>query len=111
MEDALLSSVDVRTVRESTRNSPDRKYLLLSAVAVCRGETLRLLDHCELPRGLQLLRLQWNSVQPRVSGSWRDFCDTQDHAGPRANKNGLGGLSVCRQFERQARLGSREGLR
>ena len=44
-----------------------RDHAVLPALAVRRGQGLRLLDHGELPRGLRPVRLQRHPVQPRVA--------------------------------------------
>ena len=53
---------------------------VLSALALRRGQALRLLDHGQLPRGLRHVRLQRHPVQSRVAAPRRDVRHAQDHA-------------------------------
>ena len=57
-----------------------RDHAVLPALALRRGQALRLLDHGELPRGLRHVRLQRHPVQPRVAAPRRDLRHAQDHA-------------------------------
>ena len=67
-----------------------RDHAVLSALALRRGQALRLLDHGELPRGLRHVRLQRHPVQPRVADPRRDLRHAQDHARRwRASSSGL----------------------
>ncbi len=56
-EDALLPGLDLRAVRQGAGDPAERDDAVLSALALCRGQALRLLDHGELPRGLRHARL------------------------------------------------------
>ena len=63
------------------RETPQKEtHAFLSALALRRGEALRLLDHGQLPRGLRHVRLQRHPVQPRVAAPRRDLRHAQDHA-------------------------------
>ena len=64
-------------------------HAVLPALAVRRGQALRLLDHGELPRGLRHVRLQRHPVQPRVAAARRDLRHPQDHPRPGTIKLGL----------------------
>ena len=66
-----------------------RDDAVLSALALRRGQGLRLLDHGELPRGLRAVRLQRHPVQSRVAAARRDVRHAQDHARPGAHQGGL----------------------
>ena len=52
-KNTLLSSFNVGTLRQSSGGTAKRNYTVLSALALCGCQALRLLDLCELPRGLQ----------------------------------------------------------
>ena len=52
---------------------------VLPALAVRRGQGLRLLGDQELPRGLRHVRGQRHPLQPRVAAARRDVRDPQDH--------------------------------
>ncbi len=49
---AVLSGLDVGALRPGAGGSATRDDAVLSSLPLRRGETLRLLDHRELPRGL-----------------------------------------------------------
>ncbi len=48
----LLSGLDLGALRQGAGRTAERDDAILSALALWRGETLCLLDHGELPRGL-----------------------------------------------------------
>ena len=93
------------------RDAAEGDHAVLSALAVRRGQGVRVLDHGQLPRGLRPLCLQRHPVQPRVAGSRRDVRHAQDHARPRPHPRGARRLPVPRQHRRAARLGPRPRLR
>ena len=62
--DAVLSGLDVGTVRPGAGGSAEGNHAVLSALALWRRQALRLLDHGELPRGLRHVRVQRHPVQP-----------------------------------------------
>jgi GDP-mannose 4,6-dehydratase len=53
----FYQAVDLRAVRPGARDAAEGKHALPSALALRRGQALRLLDHRELSRGLRHLRL------------------------------------------------------
>jgi hypothetical protein len=53
------------------------------------GEALWSLDHGQLPRELQSVRLLRHSLQPRVAPARPGVCDAQGHAGCRSDQAGL----------------------
>ena len=63
----LLPGLHQRALRKSAGNSAEGDHAVLSPLAVWRGEIVRLLDRHQLPRGIQHVCLQWDSVQPRKS--------------------------------------------
>ena len=85
---------------------PQREtHALLSALALCRGQALRLLDRGELPRGLWHARLERHPVQPRKPAARRDLRHPQDHPRRRRDQARPAGQALSRQSRRQARLG------
>ena len=84
-KDALLPGLDLGDVRQGAGDAAARDHAVLSALALWRGQALRLLDHGELPRGLRHVRLQRHPVQPRIADPRRDLRDAQDHARPGAH--------------------------
>ena len=88
-----------------------RNHAVLSALALCGGQALRLLDHGQLSRGLRHLRLQRNPVQPRVSGARRNLCHPQDHPRAVAHQGRPAGVALHGQSRFPARLGTRPRLR
>src|SRR5690606_8285334 len=78
-KDAVLSGIHVRTLWPLAHRAAERADALPSALALCRGETLRLLDRRELSRGLRPPRQQRHSFQPREPAAWRKLCDAEDH--------------------------------
>ena len=88
-----------------------RDHALLSALALWRGQAVRLLDHGQLPRGLRHVRLQRHPVQPRIADARRDLRHPQDHPRPRAHQARPAGLPLPRQPRRAARLGPCPRLR
>ena len=56
-----------RAVRPGAGNAAEGDHAVLPALALRRGQALRLLDHGQLPRGLRHVRLQRHPVQPRVA--------------------------------------------
>ena len=92
-QDALLSGVDLGALRPGPGGAAERDDALLSALALCRRQALRLLDRGQLPRGLWHARLQRHPVQPRKPAARRDLRHPQDHARrrrdqPRAGRRG-----------------------
>ena len=83
----------------------DRKNALLSALALCRRQALRLLDHRQLSRGLWHPRLQRHPVQPRKPAARRNLRHPQDHPRRRRHPPRHAGQALSRQSRRQARLG------
>lgn len=63
---------------------------------VRRRKALQLLDHEELPRGVQPLRGERHSVQPRVPSSWRDVRHAQDHSRRCGDRGGFDRTAVPR---------------
>ena len=86
-----------RRRRASTRPRPPRcsarcrkfrrrgNHAFLPALALWRGEALRLLDHGQLSRGVWHVRLQRHPLQPRIADPRRNLRDAQDHARPGAH--------------------------
>src|SRR5436853_638882 len=60
--------IDLRALWYGASNTAARVHALLSPFALRRGETLRILDYRQLPRGLRSLCLQRDPLQPRVAG-------------------------------------------
>ena len=112
-----------RRRRASTRRRPPsctawcsetpqtRDHAVLSALALRRGQALRVLDHGQLPRGLRHVRLQRHPLQPRVADPRRDLRHAQDHARAGAHQARPAGLPLPRQPRRAARLGPCARLR
>lgn len=86
-EDALAARESVR-LRQSFRNAIGAN---LSAI-------------------LQLVCLQWNSLQPRISTKRREFCYPQDRASGGANCARTRSRVSAGEFRRPARLGARSRL-
>jgi len=61
------------------QESPQRETTPFYPRSVWRGEALCPLDYGELPRGIRPVRMQRNSVQPRVADAGRDVRHSQDH--------------------------------
>ena len=76
----LLPGLDFRALRQGPGRAAERDDAVLSALALCGGEALRLLDHGELSRGLRHARLERHPVQPRKPDPRRDVRHAQDHA-------------------------------
>ena len=74
-----------------------RDHAVLSALALCGGQAVRLLDHGELSRGLRHVRLQRHPVQPRVSAARRDLRHPQDHPRPGAHQSRPAGVAASGQ--------------
>ncbi len=53
-KNTLLSGVDVGTLRQGSSRSAKRDHALLSALSLCGGQALRLLDHGQLSGSLRL---------------------------------------------------------
>ena len=88
-----------------------RNDTFLPALALRRGQALRLLDHGQLPRGLRLLRLQRHPLQPRGPDAGRDLRHPQDHPRRGRDPPRAAAAALHRQSRRQARLGPRARLR
>src|SRR5690606_11798346 len=82
----VLPGFYFRTVRPGAGNSAKGNYPLLSPVSLCRSQALRLLDYGQLPRGLWYLCLQWNPVQPRKPGAWRNLRYTENYTRPHTHQ-------------------------
>ena len=67
-------------------NAAEGDHAVPPALAVRRGQALRLLDHRQLSRGVRHLRVQRHPVQPRVAGARRDLRHAQDHPRARAHR-------------------------
>ena len=83
-----------------------RDHAVLPALALRRGQALRVLDHGELPRGLRHVRLQRHPVQPRIADARRDLRHAQDHARAGAHQARAAGLPVPRQPRRASATGA-----
>jgi uncharacterized protein YbjT (DUF2867 family) len=75
LEEAFLSSLDLRAVRSGAGSAAEGNDALLPAQPLRRGQALRLLDVRELPRSLWHVRVQRHSVQPRIAPSRRNVRD------------------------------------
>ncbi len=62
--DAVLPGLDLGALRPGAGGAAAGDHAVLSALALRRGQALRLLDHGELPRGLRHVCLQRHPVQP-----------------------------------------------
>ena len=62
-DSAFLSGLDIRAVRQR-RAATERDHAVSAAQPLRGGETLRLLDHRQLSRGLWPARVERYSVQP-----------------------------------------------
>ena len=82
-----------------------------TAVALCGGQTIRLLDHPQLPGGLRAARQQRHPVQSRVAAPRRNFRHPQNYHGSRPDSPPVAGMLVHRQPGCRPRLGLRAGLR
>ena len=108
---ALLSGLDLGALRQGAGGAAERDDAVLSALALCRGQALRLLDHGELPRGLRHPRLQRHPVQSRKPDARRDVRHAQDHPRRRRHRARPAGAALSRQSRSQARLGPCARLR
>ena len=88
-----------------------RGHALLSAIALRRGEGLRLLGRAQLPRGVRPVRRQRHPVQPREPAPGQDVRHPQDHHGRRAHQGGPAERALPRQPRRPPRLGLRARVR
>ncbi len=88
----LLPGVELGDVRRDAA-AAERGDAVLPALALRRGEGLRLLGHQELPRGLRPVRGQRHPLQPRVAAARRDVRDPQGHPRRRADPGRPPGLS------------------
>jgi GDPmannose 4,6-dehydratase len=80
----------------------ERADAVPSALAVRRGEGVRLLDGAQLPRGVRHVRRQRHPVQPRVAAARRDVRDAQGHPCGRGHRGRSAGAPVPRQPRRGA---------
>ena len=110
-EDALLPGVDVRNVRQGSRNSSKRDHAILSALAIRRGKGVCILDNRELSRGIWVVRLQRHPVQSRIPLARRNIRVAQDHARVDSHSRRTPGHSASRQSRFATRLGPCAGLR
>ncbi|KAF1855152.1 hypothetical protein Lal_00005763 [Lupinus albus] len=107
----FLSGIDVGTVRSGAGSAAAGDDAVLSPLALCRGQALRLLDRGQLPRGLWHARLERHPVQPREPAARRDLRDAQDHAGGGGDPAGAPGEAVAGQSRCPPRLGPRARIR
>ena len=89
----LLPGLDLGAVRPGAGGAAARDDALLSALALCGGQALRLLDRGELPRGLRHARLERHPVQPRKPAARRDLRHPQDHPRRRGDQRSGGRTS------------------
>lgn len=80
-----LSSLHFRAFWPRARSAAKRDHAVLSALALRRGQAIRLLDCEKLPRKLWYVRRQWHFVQSRERKTGRNLCHTQDYIGRSAN--------------------------
>ena len=85
-QDAVLSGVHLGAVRPGAGDAAEGNHALLSALALRRSQAVCVLDHGKLPRGVRLLRLQWDLVQSREPDARRDLRHAQDHPRPGAHQ-------------------------
>ena len=110
-EDALLPGLDLGALRPGPGDPAEGDDALLSALALCGRQALRLLDHGQLPRGLRHVRLQRHPVQSRIARSAARPSSRARSPAALARINARpAGLPLPRQPRRQARLGPCEGL-
>ncbi|QVV68750.1 GDP-mannose 4,6-dehydratase [Synechococcus sp. LA31] len=109
-ENSHLPSQHQRALRPRAGDTPEGVHPLLPAQPLWGGQALRLLDHCELPRGLWDVCLQRHPVQSRKPTPRRNLRDPQDHPRPGADRCGAGAVLVHGQPRLPARLGSRPRL-
>ncbi len=64
---ALLPGLLVGDVRQGARGAPDGDDAVLSPLALRRGQGIRALHHCQLPRVIRPARDQRDTFQPRVA--------------------------------------------
>lgn len=103
--------LDLRTLRESTRDSADREDALLPSFAIWVRQTLRILDSEELPRIIRDARLERHSLQSRIAKKRADIRNAEDHKSSGRNFDGYSGLLVPWKSGRDARLGTCSRLR
>ncbi len=84
-----LSGQQQRNVRRRAGNAANGNDSIQSSVALCLCEGLRVPSNRQLSPRLRHVRQQRNSVQSRIGTSWRDLCDSQDHASSGRIKVGL----------------------
>ena len=82
-----------------------RNDAVLSALALCGGQALCLLDHGQLSRGLRHACLERHSVQSREPDPRRNIRHAQDHARRRGDRARPARQALSRQSRCQARLG------
>ena len=88
-DDPLLPGQLERDVWQGDGGAAARDDALLPAQPLRRGQGLRPLDHHQLPRELQPVRLLRHPVQPRKPPPRPGVCHPQDHARRRRIKLGL----------------------
>ena len=74
-------------------------------------QSLRLLDHRQLPRGVRHARVERHPLQSRRSDARRNVCDAEDHPRRGRNRGGPAGDRLSRQPRRAPRLGTRPRFR
>ena len=79
-ERALLSGLVLGNVRAHPGADAEREDAVLSALALCRGQALRPLDHGELSRELRPARVVGHSVQSREPAARRRIRHPQGDA-------------------------------
>src|SRR5262249_32914408 len=102
-QDSLLSSLDLRAVRQGAGDPAKGNDVVLSSLALRGGKALCLLDHGQLPRGLWHACLERHPFQPRESNPRRNLRHPQDHARDRIDRGlqqklFLGNLDVLRDW-------------
>src|SRR6516165_7331033 len=85
-QDSLLSSLDLRAVRQGAGDPTKGNDAVLSSLSLRGGEALCLLDYGQLPRSLWHARLKRHLVQSRESDPRRNVRDPQDHACGRVDR-------------------------
>ena len=101
----------VGDVRQGGGESAARDHAVSSAQSLRVRQGLCALADGQLSRGVRAVRVQRNSVQPRVAQARRKFRDAQDHAQRDPNQTGHAGEARARQPRCAARLGICRRLR
>src|ERR1700728_814700 len=109
--DAFLPGLELGALRTDQGESSNGDHSVSSALTLCSGEAVRLLDYRQLSRSVRNVCVQRYPVQSRVSDSRRDICDAENHARIGAGESGDTGLRLSGQSGRKTRLGTCERLR